>query len=192
MQKGEHNIYLHKTYLCHCRFNNNNEYLEHLTRTGPKRLHVLYRYIFVKIQCIQHESMHTCTHTQTCTCTHMRTCTHTQICINEKVSNVCITVISTHRHIHTRKHTRMHTHKHTHTHTHTYMEIILRKCSDCIRFLTASKTKLKQQQNVRLNALSTCKNSKWKLCFTSETQLQHYEVTDMIHCWSINSICVTP
>ena len=35
--------------------NNNNEYLERLTRTGPKRLHVLYKYIFVKIQCIQHE-----------------------------------------------------------------------------------------------------------------------------------------
>ena len=35
--------------------NNNNEYLERLTRTGPKRLHILYKYIFVKIQCIQHE-----------------------------------------------------------------------------------------------------------------------------------------
>ena len=34
---------------------NNNEYLERLTRTGPKRLHVLYKYTFVKIQCIQHE-----------------------------------------------------------------------------------------------------------------------------------------
>ena len=34
---------------------NNNEYLERLTRTGPKRLHVLYKYIFVKIQCIRHE-----------------------------------------------------------------------------------------------------------------------------------------
>ena len=30
--------------------NNNNEYLERLTRTGPKRLHVLYKYVFVKIQ----------------------------------------------------------------------------------------------------------------------------------------------
>ena len=34
---------------------NNNEYLERLTRTGLKCLHVLYKYIFVKIQCIQHE-----------------------------------------------------------------------------------------------------------------------------------------
>ena len=29
--------------------NNNNEYLERLTRTGPKRLHVLYKYIFVTV-----------------------------------------------------------------------------------------------------------------------------------------------
>ena len=29
-------------------FNNNNEYLERLTRTGPKRLHVLYKYILSK------------------------------------------------------------------------------------------------------------------------------------------------
>ena len=43
--------------------NNNNEYLERLTRTGPKRLHVLYKYIFVKIQCKQHECTHTRTHT---------------------------------------------------------------------------------------------------------------------------------
>ena len=48
--------------------NNNNEYLERLTRTGPKRLHVLYKYILVKIQCIQHE----------CTRTHTQTHTHTQ------------------------------------------------------------------------------------------------------------------
>ena len=43
---------------------NNNECLERLTRTGPKRLHVLYKYIIfiVKIQRIQHECTHTCTH----------------------------------------------------------------------------------------------------------------------------------
>ena len=65
--------------------NNNNEYLERPTRTGPKRLHVLYKYIFVKIQCIQHECTHTRTHTHrlaharthTCTNTHTHTCTHT-------------------------------------------------------------------------------------------------------------------
>ena len=27
--------------------NNNNEYLERLTRRGPKRLHVLYKYIYI-------------------------------------------------------------------------------------------------------------------------------------------------
>ena len=59
--------------------NNNNEYLERLTRTGPKRLHVLYKYIFVKIQCIQHECTHTRTHTDlhTHARTHARTRTHT-------------------------------------------------------------------------------------------------------------------
>ena len=39
--------------------NNNREYLEHLTCTGPKRLHVLYKYIFVNA------------HTQTRTRTHL-------------------------------------------------------------------------------------------------------------------------
>ena len=29
-------------------YNNNNEYLEHLTRTGLKRLHVLYKYTLSK------------------------------------------------------------------------------------------------------------------------------------------------
>ena len=53
--------------------NNNNEYLERLTRTGPKCLHVLYKYIFVKIQCIQHE----CTHTDSHMHAHTRTHTHT-------------------------------------------------------------------------------------------------------------------
>ena len=28
-----------------------------LTHTGPKHLHILYKYIFIKIQCIQHECM---------------------------------------------------------------------------------------------------------------------------------------
>ena len=59
--------------------NNNDEYLERLTRTGPKCLHVLYKYIFVKIQCIQHECTHTCTHTQSRT--HMHTHTHTMVAV---------------------------------------------------------------------------------------------------------------
>ena len=57
--------------------NNNNEYLECLTRTGPKHLHVLYKYIFVKIQCIQHECMHTRTHTHRLAHAHTHTNTHT-------------------------------------------------------------------------------------------------------------------
>ena len=47
--------------------NNDNEYLVCQTRTGPKRLHVLYRQIhIVKIQRIQDEGAHTHTHA----CTH--------------------------------------------------------------------------------------------------------------------------
>ena len=67
--------------------NNNDEYLEILTRTGPKRLHVLYKHIFVKIQCI-----HGCTHTHTYAHTQTRTRTHA------------------------RARTYTHTHTHTHTH----------------------------------------------------------------------------
>ena len=62
--------------------NNNNEYLERLTRTGPKRLHVLYKYIFVKIQNSIHTTWmhaHMHAHTQTRTCTHTRTHTNTHI-----------------------------------------------------------------------------------------------------------------
>ena len=52
--------------------NNNNEYLERLTHTGPKRLHVHGKYT-VKIQCIQHE----CTHMSAHTDSHMHACAHT-------------------------------------------------------------------------------------------------------------------
>ena len=52
--------------------NDNDEYLERLTRTPPKRLHVLYKYKFVKIQCMQHECTQSRTHTQTRTRTHAR------------------------------------------------------------------------------------------------------------------------
>ena len=69
--------------------NNNNEYLERLTRTGPKRLHVLYKYIFVKIQCIQHGCNHTRTHTHRLAHERMRA--------------------------HARAHARARTHTHTHT-----------------------------------------------------------------------------
>ena len=40
--------------------NNNNEYLEHLTCTGPKRLHVIYKYIWSKFNAY---NMNTHTHT---------------------------------------------------------------------------------------------------------------------------------
>ena len=59
--------------------NNNNEYLERLTRTGPKCLHVLYKYIFVKIQCIQHECTHTDSHMHAHTRTHTHTHTQTPV-----------------------------------------------------------------------------------------------------------------
>ena len=42
--------------------NNNNEYLERLTCTGPKRLHVLYKYILSKFNAY---NMNTHTHTRT-------------------------------------------------------------------------------------------------------------------------------
>ena len=46
--------------------NNNNEYLECRTRTGPKRLHVLYKYILSKFNAYNmnaHTHMHAHTHT---------------------------------------------------------------------------------------------------------------------------------
>ena len=40
---------------------NNNEYLERLTRTGPKRLHILYKYILSKFNAYS-MNLHTHTH----------------------------------------------------------------------------------------------------------------------------------
>ena len=54
---------------------NNNEYLECLTRTGPKRLHVLYKYILSKFNAYNMNA-HTCftqTRTRTHACTHIHT-----------------------------------------------------------------------------------------------------------------------
>ena len=45
--------------------NNNDDYLERLTRTGPKRLHVLYKYILSKFNAYNmnaHTHKHTHTH----------------------------------------------------------------------------------------------------------------------------------
>ena len=55
--------------------NNNTEYLERLTHTGPKRLHVLGKYILSKFNAYNMNA-HTRPHTQTHTCTHAHT--HTQ------------------------------------------------------------------------------------------------------------------
>ena len=64
---------------------NNNEYLERLTRTGPKRLHVLYRHILLHTTWMNthrlahartHTHAHTHTHTHTHTRTHARTHAH--------------------------------------------------------------------------------------------------------------------
>ena len=59
--------------------NNNNEYLEHLTRTGPKHLHVLYKYILSKFNTYNmntHTYTHTHTHAHTQRFAHAHTCTH--------------------------------------------------------------------------------------------------------------------
>ena len=49
--------------------NNNNEYLERLTRTGPKRLHILYKYILSKFNTY---NMNAHTHARTHTDSHTR------------------------------------------------------------------------------------------------------------------------
>ena len=59
---------------------NNNEYLEHLNHTGPKRLHVLYKYILSKFNAYNMNAhTHTHTHAHTDSHTHARAHTHTHI-----------------------------------------------------------------------------------------------------------------
>ena len=61
--------------------NNNNEYLECLTCTGPKRLHVLYKDILSKFNAYNmnaHTHARTPTDPHTHACTHARTHTHIQ------------------------------------------------------------------------------------------------------------------
>ena len=60
----------------------NNEYLERPTRTGPKRLHVLYKYILLKFNAYKmnahtHARTHRDSHTHARARTHARTHTHT-------------------------------------------------------------------------------------------------------------------
>ena len=66
--------------------NNNNEYLKRLTRTGPKRLHVLYKYILSKFNAYNMNAhTHPLTHTHRDSHTHARARAHT----NTNVS-VCL------------------------------------------------------------------------------------------------------
>ena len=58
----------HDTYTCIY-----HEYLERLTRTGPRRLHVLFKYILSKFSAY---NMNAHAHTQTRTRTHKHTHTH--------------------------------------------------------------------------------------------------------------------
>ena len=65
-------------YAAHTIHNNNSEYLERLTRTGPKRLHVLYKYILSKFNVYNMNAhTHKHAHTQIRTRTHARTRTST-------------------------------------------------------------------------------------------------------------------
>ena len=75
--------------------NDNNEYLERLTRTDPKRLHVLYKSILSKFNAY---NMNACTHRHTRTYTHTRTHTRT--------------------HAHTHKDVRIRLFHHTHARMH--------------------------------------------------------------------------
>ena len=54
--------------------NNNNEYLESLTHTCPKRLHILYKHILSKFNAY---NMNAHTHARTHTDSHTHTHTHT-------------------------------------------------------------------------------------------------------------------
>ena len=90
-----------------CLYNNNNEYLERLTRTGPKRLHVLYKYILSKFN-VYNMNAHTRTHTHRIA--HARTRAHVHTRRNTH----------THTHTHTPAHTLARSHAHTHTHTRTH------------------------------------------------------------------------
>ena len=64
--------------------NNNNKYLERLTRTGPKRLHVLYKYILSKFSAYNMNAhtrarTHRDSHTHARARTRTRTHTHTSV-----------------------------------------------------------------------------------------------------------------
>ena len=55
----------------HYSTNNDDEYFERLTRTGPKRLHILYKYILSKFNSYNmNEHIHT--HARVCVCVCVR------------------------------------------------------------------------------------------------------------------------
>ena len=85
-------FFYNRTYICGVYVNNNNEYLECLTCTGPKHLHILCKYILSKFNAYN-KNAHTHTHTHT----------HTH-----RLAHACMRA---------RTHARTHTHTHTHTHT---------------------------------------------------------------------------
>ena len=59
-------------------YHNNNEYLQRLTHTGPKRLHVLYKYVLSKFNAYNMNAhTYACTHAQSHT--HAPTCAHTRV-----------------------------------------------------------------------------------------------------------------
>ena len=65
---------------------NNNEYLERLTRTGPKRLHVHYRYILSKFNAY---NMNAHTHARAHTDSHTHARTPVAYQGNETEEKVC-------------------------------------------------------------------------------------------------------
>ena len=101
-------VYYIFTYVhCSIYYYNNNEYLERLTLTGPKHLHVLYKYILSEFNAYNMNARtHACTHTQTRTRTHthhmysshqpkmprciMNSPVYTQVCAAAEASDVTL------------------------------------------------------------------------------------------------------
>ena len=95
-----------------CNRNNNNEYLERLTLTGPKRLHVLYKYTLSKFNAY---NMNAYTHARTHThrLAHARAHTHTHTHTRARARTRARTYAHARMHAHTRTHACTHTHTHT-------------------------------------------------------------------------------
>ena len=77
-------VHTHYTVRCVYIYNNNNEYLERLTHTGPKRLHILYKYILSKFNAYnlnahKHAKTYADSHTYASVHTHTYTHAHTPV-----------------------------------------------------------------------------------------------------------------